>query len=1247
VRRCTLAGGFSIDGTVSEHTETPGSDAPSQRHLVQFYEDEPVLLDQVEAFAADGWNAGDAVVVIATEARVLALKRRLEARGIDVSGGMDGGRLVFLDAHETLAKLMKGEEPDPASFQAEVARVIIHGARPVGSGKVRAFGEMVNLLWEGGQRRAAIRLEELWNELQSRHPFTLLCAYAMANFFKQPTALQHVCATHTHVLEDEGTTSVDTALPPQYARRLAREIAHREEMERALRDCLQELRARDEELRDFVENATIGLHRVAEDGTILWANRAELDMLGYDREEYVGHNIVEFHVDRPVIDSVLDRLRARETVHEVEARMRAKDGTTRHVLVSSSVHERDGKFVHTRCFTRDVTERKRVEEARRLSEEHLRVVADALPVLVSYIDDQERYQFVSAAYGRWFGRDGSSIVGKHLSDVLGQGYERAQPYVRLALQGETVTYEADLTYADGQTRAVQATYVPQPSSSGRSGFVALVSDITERRKLERFRALAAERAERLLRITAAIADAVSSEQVYEALVDTLYDALGATSAALWLVDEGSGLAKLVRQKGYSERVARELASLPLDSVPAIPAVDAIRRVEPIFLASQAELLERYPHLRSAATPGSSYRVSCLPLIVHGQVLGSLGLTTDPARGSSEDERSLLVLAARYASQAVERLRLFELESRSRAEANQAAQRMGMLSHASRVFAEMDLELYARLRGVVVQLGTTLRGSAGISLLNAEQSLQTCAVYHPVPEAELLLRELSATERVRWGEGLSGTVAANGESVLIPAIDPEALYARTAPAYRRFLEAYPVPAIMCAPLRSRGKVIGTVIVSRTKAGETYTPADLELLEDLAARAAGSIENSRLYTETLEARRRAEQLYHFAQAVAVADQVSVVHEAALGAIEGALGSDRAAILLLDEQKCMRFVAWRNLSDKYRSLVEGHSPWPPDATAAEPVLVPDAQNDAGLGAYAALFREERIGALAFIPLVTHGRLLGKFMLYYEEPHSFASHEIETAVAIANHLASVIVRFSAVARLEDTLRANELFAGVLAHDLQNPLHAIMTAAQVVLMRHEGERASDPSAKPLSKILSSGKRMARMIEQLLDFTRARTGGGIRVQTREAHAGELCAQAVEELELAHPEWTIEREVAGDLGVRWDPDRMLQVVSNLVANAGQHGAPGAPVRVRVDGSSSYEVAIEVRNEGAISTSSLPELFNPFRTSRQEGARSRGLGLGLFIVREIVHAHGGTVFVDSSEAAGTTFRVRVPRAVPPPD
>jgi PAS domain S-box-containing protein len=130
------------------------------------------------------------------------------------------------------------------------------------------------------------------------------------------------------------------------------------------RRVAEELRRSQEELADFFENATVGLHWVGPDGTILQVNRAELDMLGYERDEYVGHDIAEFHADQEVIEDILRHLSRRETLVDYPARLRAKDGSIRHVLINSNVLWEDDRFIHTRCFTSDITEAKRVEDER-------------------------------------------------------------------------------------------------------------------------------------------------------------------------------------------------------------------------------------------------------------------------------------------------------------------------------------------------------------------------------------------------------------------------------------------------------------------------------------------------------------------------------------------------------------------------------------------------------------------------------------------------------------------------------------------------------------------------------------------------------------------------------------------------------------------------------------------------------------------------------------------------------------------
>lgn len=133
----------------------------------------------------------------------------------------------------------------------------------------------------------------------------------------------------------------------------------------------KEMKERQKQLVDFVENATIGLHWVGPDGIIKWANKYELDSLGYTREEYIGHNIMDFHADQDKISDILTKLTNNETLINYEAPLKCKNGSIKEVLINSSVYREDGKFIHTRCFTRDISALKKMEKELKAINENL------------------------------------------------------------------------------------------------------------------------------------------------------------------------------------------------------------------------------------------------------------------------------------------------------------------------------------------------------------------------------------------------------------------------------------------------------------------------------------------------------------------------------------------------------------------------------------------------------------------------------------------------------------------------------------------------------------------------------------------------------------------------------------------------------------------------------------------------------------------------------------------------------------
>jgi two-component system sensor histidine kinase/response regulator len=227
----------------------------------------------------------------------------------------------------------------------------------------------------------------------------------------------------------------------------------------------------------------------------------------------------------------------------------------------------------------------------------------------------------------------------------------------------------------------------------------------------------------------------------------------------------------------------------------------------------------------------------------------------------------------------------------------------------------------------------------------------------------------------------------------------------------------------------------------------------------------------------------------------------------------------------------------------------------------------------------------------------------------------------------------------LSTALRLNEMFVGILGHDLRNPLGAMITGSQIL----ERTLTDEVQLRTLRRMVGAGQRMTDMIEQLLDLTRARLAGGLgfaRVYQK-LDVASLVQRTVEELRIAHPEREIVVETRGDSTTTGDADRLLQLFSNLIANAVLHGSPGAPISVKVEGSE-RDIEVCIANRGTIPADILPTIFDPFRAREGKSSNSRGLGLGLFICQQIAIAHGGCVVVQSSgESAGTSFTARIPR------
>jgi PAS domain S-box-containing protein len=520
-------------------------------HFVRFYDEGDVMLDEVATFLGQAVRSDGKGIVIATQDHIDVLRRRLGPAAV---------RVAWLDADAVLAQFMVDGWPDAARFEAAVGSIV--DAACAGGATVHAFGEMVALLCARGRHDAALRLEALWNDLARRQAFSLFCAYPWTAF---PTpdlaeAFRRVCAEHDHACADtalalpaEGDVDIGRIRLEQEVRALRAEVRRHADNE-------QVLRRSERELADFVENAVEGLHRVGADGTILWANRAELQMLGYGWEEYVGHNIAEFHVDRPVIDDILARLARGATLYDYPARLRCKDGSTRHVLIHSNGSFEDGQLRYTRCFTRDATERRERDSALRQRD---RMLLDAPVAAALLVGPDFVFRLANRCYRELVGRDGFE----------GQPLLRAFPELR----GGEIHHLLEQVHATGRAARVEELRVnerflrfsvePLAVEEGEErgeerdeerGMVVVAVDVTEHVRIrQEIEHAHAERAELLAELTAA---SRAKDEFLAMLGHELRNPLSPIVSALKLI-RMRGETGFVREREIIERQVQHLVRL--------------------------------------------------------------------------------------------------------------------------------------------------------------------------------------------------------------------------------------------------------------------------------------------------------------------------------------------------------------------------------------------------------------------------------------------------------------------------------------------------------------------------------------------------------------------------------------------------------------------------------------------------------------------------------------------------------------
>jgi signal transduction histidine kinase len=304
---------------------------------------------------------------------------------------------------------------------------------------------------------------------------------------------------------------------------------------------------------------------------------------------------------------------------------------------------------------------------------------------------------------------------------------------------------------------------------------------------------------------------------------------------------------------------------------------------------------------------------------------------------------------------------------------------------------------------------------------------------------------------------------------------------------------------------------------------------------------------------------------------------------------------------------------------------------------VLADEARTDPRTRSLTGTYLEPKgITSMMDVPVWVGGRLWG--VVCHEHvgrPRRWTLAERDFALSIG-HVASMAVESHERADAEHTARLSEVFMGILSHDLRTPLALIRSGAELLVQRASDEETT----RTARQILAGTHRIDRMMAQLLDYTRVRMGSGLPVSPTATDLADICRTVLADVALARPDAVLQLAVTGaTTGGRWDPDRLWQLVANLVANAVDHTPRGVPVHVEVDGRAPEQVILTVKNPGRVPNALVPVIFELFRHAEADTPR-RGLGLGLFIARQVARAHGGSIVLEPRPHE-TVFRVCLPR------
>jgi PAS domain S-box-containing protein len=460
-----------------------------------------------------------------------------------------------------------------------------------------------------------------------------------------------------------------------------------------------------------------------------------------------------------------------------------------------------------------------------------------------------------------------------------------------------------------------------------------------------------------------------------------------------------------------------------------------------------------------------------------------------------------------------------------------------------------------------------------------------------------------------------------------------------------------PGIL-ARLRSGQRIDHYETVRRRKDGsDVEVSLTVSPVKDETGKVVGASKIARDISERKRAEMIQQALYDLASTVNSAVALHEIYDAAISAVCRCQNAKRAAILLYDNESVMRFHAWWNLSENYRRAVEGHAPWKREDPSPQPICIDDVRKADFDEHLQSVIAAEGIRALAFLPITYEGRLLGKFMIYYDAPHHFTPEELRPAQTIITQVAFAIERRRTgenlermvnerTASLREAITQMEEFSYSVSHDLRAPVRAMQCYAEV-LMEDYGAALDEHAKKYLNRIINGGARMDRLIQDILTYSRlSRREIKLRPIALDKLTREIVQQYTDAGLASAPEINVEGRLSNVIG---HEASLSQAISNLLNNAVKFVAPGTQPKIRVrterrDG----DARLWVEDNGiGIKPEYQHRLFSVFERLHPE-KNYEGTGIGLAIVRKAAERMGGRAGVESDGVNGSKFWIQLPAA-----